>query len=201
MDIHVCTLRDKQEFQDDDGAAETLGISSASWPLFGVVWTSGQVLARLMLDYEVDGRRVLEVGCGIGLASLVLSRRGVDITATDYHPSAGEFLNKNAALNDTKAIPFVRIGWDDPDDGLGTFDLIIGSDILYERDHIESLSNFIDRHARPKCEVIVVDPGRGQHAQFSKKMIELGYAHSQHKPEGMGDLEVPFKGQVLRYLR
>ena len=38
IDIHLCTLRDKQEFHDPDGIAESLGISSAAWPIFGVVW-------------------------------------------------------------------------------------------------------------------------------------------------------------------
>lgn len=50
-DIHLCTLHDKQEFDDPQGAAEKLGISSASWPLFGVVWPSSMVLAHYISDY------------------------------------------------------------------------------------------------------------------------------------------------------
>lgn len=55
MDIHLRTLRDNQEFSDDDGIAEALGISSATWPLFGIVWPSGQILAHLMLDFQIAG--------------------------------------------------------------------------------------------------------------------------------------------------
>ena len=40
-DIHVRSLRDNQQFSDDDDIALKLGISSATWPLFGVVWASG----------------------------------------------------------------------------------------------------------------------------------------------------------------
>jgi hypothetical protein len=36
-DIHIRSLRDNQEFSDDEGAAAALGISSASWPIFGIV--------------------------------------------------------------------------------------------------------------------------------------------------------------------
>ena len=36
IDIHLCTLRDRQEFYDQDGRAEKLGISPAAWPIFGV---------------------------------------------------------------------------------------------------------------------------------------------------------------------
>jgi ETFB lysine methyltransferase len=201
VDIHVQTLRDKQQYADADGVAAALGISSATWPLFGVIWDSGEILAHLMIDQEIAGRRILEVGCGIALASLVLNHRAADITSTDYHPEAERFLLENTRLNKSKKIPFVRTGWGDADSGLGKFDLIIGSDLLYERDHVELLSGFIDRHAQPHCEVILVDPGRGNHPRFSKKMVTLGYSHSQSKPEHTGYLTQPFRGQVLRYQR
>ena len=126
-DIHVQTLRDKQQYADNSGIASDLGISSAAWPLFGVIWASGEILAHLMYEYEVDGLRILEVGCGIALASLVLNHRCADITATDYHPEAGRFLRENASLNKGRIIPFVRTAWADAGSDLGTFDLIIGS--------------------------------------------------------------------------
>jgi len=201
-DIHVRTLRDNQQFSDEHGVAEKLGISSATWPLFGIVWPSGQVLAHLMSDFQIDGKRILEVGCGIALSSLVLNHRHADITATDYHPEAGNFLQENTDLNDDLSIPFLRTGWEDENSGLGEFDLIIGSDLLYERGHAEMLSEFIDDHAKPHCEVILVDPGRGHHARFSKAMVSMGYAHSQSKPENTEYLTKPFpKGQILRYQR
>jgi len=202
VDIHLRTLRDNQEFSDDDGVAEKLGISSATWPLFGIVWPSGEVLAHLMSDYQIAGKRILEVGCGIALSSLVLNHRHADITATDYHPEAGNFLQENTELNDDEEIPFIRTGWGDEDSGLGEFDLIIGSDLLYERGHAEMLSDFIDDHAKPHCEVIIVDPGRAHHARFSKQMVGLGYSHSQSRPDNIDYLEKPFpKGQILRYQR
>ena len=201
VDIHLRTLRDRQQFSDQQGTAEQLGISSASWPLFGVIWESSQVLAHLMFDYSIDGRRVLEVGCGMALASLVLNHRAQDITATDYHPEAGAFLQQNVALNHGKVIPFVRTGWQDTELTLGEFDLIIGSDLLYEQDHVGLLADFIQQHAKPHCEVIIVDPGRGLHPRFSKKMVSLGYAHTQSKPLHTAYLQQPFRGQILNYKR
>jgi len=201
IDIHVRSLKDALQFSDDDGVAKALGISSATWPLFGVVWASSKVLAHYMLDYDISGKRILEVGCGIGLASLLLNHRQADITATDYHPEVESFLLKNVKLNQGKAIPFVRTGWADERSGLGTFDLIIGSDILYEQEHSALLADFIDRHALSTCDVVIVDPGRGQHARFSKKMVKRGYSHSQHQPENAAYLNQPFKGQILSYSR
>jgi len=199
VDIHVRTLRDNQQFSDDDGVSEALGISSATWPLFGVVWASGEVLAHLMSDFDIAGKRILEVGCGIGLASLVLNHRSADITATDHHPEAEGFLQQNTRLNEDRQIPFVRTGWADDVSSLGEFDLVIGSDLLYEREHVELLATFIDQHAKHHCDVIIVDPGRHHHARFSKQMVSRGYSHSQSKPEDVSYLAQPFKGQILRY--
>ena len=201
VDIHVRTLRDKQQYLDVGDVAAKLGISSATWSLFGIIWPSGQVLANLMFDYQIGTKRILEVGCGIGLASLVLNHRHADITATDYHPEAEHFLTENVQLNKGRDIPFVRTGWEDEDSGLGLFDLVIGSDILYERWHINLLAAFIDQHAKPHCDVILVDPGRSHHARFSKKMVSLGYTHSQGVPVHTDYLTKPFRGQILRYHR
>lgn len=200
LDLHIRSLKDRNQFSDPLGEAQSLGISSAQWSLFGVIWDAGEVLAHEMISYAAEGKRILEVGCGIALSSLVLNSRHADITATDYHPEAGSFLDENVKLNSGEKIPFLRTGWADLNDGLGTFDAIIGSDLLYEREHIDLLSAFIHRHAKSNCEIILTDPGRGNHAAFTKKMIALGYTHDQYKPTTDDYLTRPFKGQVLKYL-
>ncbi len=206
VDVHVRALRDLQEFRNDGGEAESYGISSATWPRFGVVWAAGHMLARVMLDEDVAGRRVLEVGCGIALASLLLRERGEDVTATDRHPEAGRFLTKNIALNGGREIPFFRECWDPgggtPHDGEGErFGLIMASDVLYERDHAALLSAFINRHAEPKCEVIIVDPGRGELARFKDCMSALGFESREFPlPEPVPN-QAAFKGRLVRLER
>ena len=201
LDVHVRTLRDTLQYSDEDGVADRLGISSANWALFGVLWPASRVLARLMLAQNIVGKRILEIGCGIGLSSLVLSLRMADITATDYHPEAEGFLQRNVALNGGRAIPFVRAGWDDADCGLGAFDVIAGSDLLYERGHAASLAGFIDRHARPACEVIIIDPGRGHRARFGQEMSRLGYTRGEPTPGETWSPDEPSRGRILRYAR
>ena len=119
VDIHLCSLRNKHEFSDLNGDAEKLGISSAAWPIFGVVWPSSIVLANFMMDFDTRDKRILEVGCGLGLSSILLNKLGDDVTATDHHPSANHFLIRNTLLNNDTAIPFERVGWTDSDDQLG----------------------------------------------------------------------------------
>ena len=201
IDIHLCTLRDKQEFYDPEGIAEKLGIGSAIWPLFGIIWPSSLVLAHFINDYEIDSKRILEVGCGMALSSLLLNKQGADITATDYHPEVNKFLQRNALLNQDKAIAFERADWATKNDTLGLYDLIIGSDLLYEDDHIELLANFIEVHAKPTCEVIIVDPGRGRKNKLSSRLVEFGFTSSQQKPTHTDYLDQEFKGYILKFER
>lgn len=201
LDVHARGLRDLQEFSDDNGEAEALGISSAQWSMFGVVWDSSHVLAHLMARYDVGDRRVLEVGCGLALPSLVLNQRGLDITATDVHPEAGAFLAENCALNGRPPIPFVRTGWDDHNDTLGQFDLIIGSDVLYEASHAASVADFVVRHANPTCEVIIIDGGRNHHGRFYRALAPHGFAEDEI---AIRDTDYPgesFNGRTMRYRR
>ncbi len=200
-DIHLCTLRNKQEFHDPEGIAEALGISSATWPLFGIMWPSSLVLAHFVCNYDIGSKRVLEIGCGTALSSLLLNKQQVDITATDYHPEAQSFLNRNSKLNGDANIPFERTGWADNNDSLGCFDLIIGSDLLYEDEHVALLSDFILEHSNAKCEVIIVDPGRGRKNKLAKKMLGLGYISSFFKPEDTEYLGSDFKGYILKFVR
>ena len=110
-DVHLCTLRDRQQFHDPEGVAELLGISSATWPIFGIIWPSSLALAQFMQTYSIEKKRVLEVGCGIALPSLLLNARQADITATDYHPEVEPFLIRNTSLNNGAAIAYEQADW------------------------------------------------------------------------------------------
>jgi predicted nicotinamide N-methyase len=199
VDIHLCTLRDKQQFSDPQGTAEEIGISSATWPLFGVIWPSSIVLAHYISSYDTTGKRILEVGCGMALSSLLLNSQHADITATDYHPEVGLFLQRNTRLNKGQNIDFERVDWSDETDTLGLFDLIIGSDLLYEDQHIKLLADFIVRHANTMSEIIIVDPGRGRTNKLSLLMEEYGFKHTQIPAEQTDYLEHSFKGRILKF--
>lgn len=201
IDYQICSLKDRQQFYDHEQHAEKLGISSATWPLFGIVWPASRILAATVSQSELDGKRVLEIGCGIALSSIVLHHMGIDITASDYHPLAEEFLNKNVLNNNMLPIKFQTGNWEAKNPLLGQFDLIIGSDILYEPAHAENVSQFIDRHSSTDVEVIIVDPDRGNRANFTKKMIALGYTHhfDRFKVEGTDNSNC--KGRILHYRR
>lgn len=139
-------------------------------------------MAHLMCTQDIENKKILEIGCGIGLSSLVLNERLADITATDFHPEAKNFLEKNVLLNNKKEIAFHLCNWNDKIDSLGKFDLIIGSDLLYQVEHPKILASFINRHAEEKCEVLIVSPKRGYQNKFTKEMKTFSYSYEKIKP-------------------
>jgi predicted nicotinamide N-methyase len=194
-------LSDLQQFSDPDGHGGRLGISDAQWSLFGQVWPSGRLLAQAMHRLDIANERILEIGCGIGLASLVLQGRGANIVATDVHPLAESFLAYNAALNALPAVHYRQLRWNVPLPTLGKFDLIIGSDILYERGHAELLSGVIDRHAHEHACVMLTDPGRGNSASLSRLLQAQGFSLQEQRCPMDDEDSPPYRGRLLRYAR
>jgi predicted nicotinamide N-methyase len=202
LDIHYRTLRDRNQFGDEDQAAEKLGVSPASWPMFGMLWQAGEVLALYMADFELSGQRILEVGCGVGLASLVLNKRGADISATDYHPSAEAHLDYNSALNGDRKIPFLRSAWQDrAEESFGSFDVIIASDVMFEPDHAGQLVAFLQSYARPNCQIILADAGRGYRNAFIRSLTALGFSHEELPPLKPFTDAGNYKGKLLSFRR
>ena len=154
---------------------ESAGVSREAFPVFGMVWPSGELLAIAMREYPIAGKRILEVGCGMALASHVLNLRGADVTALDIHPVVGELLSNNARANRADPIAFVTGSFSDAGLNIGKFDLIIASDVLYEPGHARELPAFIDRHGATACEVVVADPERGGFATFMDGMAGQGF--------------------------
>lgn len=201
VDYQICSLIDNQQFDPDDLEASSLGISSAIWALFGIVWPASRVLAAEVYNTDLTSKRVLEIGCGIGLASIVLHKMGVDITASDYHPRAKEFLNRNVLGNGLPPIKYQAVNFETDNPLLGKYDLIIASDVLYQPQHAENLSRFIACHSSDDVEVIVVDPGRENRAKFTHKMIALGYSHHFKKFNQQLTDKLLCKGRIMYYQR
>lgn len=208
----IRSLLDRQQFADPLGEAEALGISSAAWPLFGLLWPSGLQLALHMARRPLMAHeRILEIGCGLALASLVCHRRGVDVTASDCHPLAGAFLLENLKLNAMVPMPYRHGDWSaapwlGPLAGgqqrvSGQFDLIMGSDVLYERDEQGQLASFIERHTTPNAEVLIVDPNRGNRSAFNKRMQALGFALTDHPIQCQLANGDAYRGRLLQYVR
>ncbi|MGZ3654775.1 MAG: class I SAM-dependent methyltransferase [Bdellovibrionota bacterium] len=129
-------------------------------PYFGVVWPAGRALARIMgrEGERWRGREVLEIGCGLALPSIVLSRAGALVTATDLHPDVPVFLDHNRARNRSPGPDYPFLDWR-ASRSLPPAELLIGSDIVYDRVQPEQLVKFL-RELPTWNEAVFTDPGR-----------------------------------------
>ena len=169
-----------------DRAAEQAPQDVDAIPYYAIVWPAAQGLARYLWQQRVElaGKRVIELGCGLGLPSILASRLGAHVTATDFHPDTGRWLCHNAALN-TVHIDYRALDWNDerlssPGGSLPLADLVIGSDLAYERRHLPALVCAINALCAPDGYAVIADPGRDNLALFVSSMEKSGWRHTLH---------------------
>ena len=138
----------------DTGAVEWAPIA----PYWAVLWRSGVALARELAGVRLRGRRVVELGCGLAVPSLAAARGGAKVLATDADAEALELVARNGHANDLR-VETIRADWSEPDALLGKapFDLVLASDVLYERQSVAPLLSLLPLLAP---EAWLADPGR-----------------------------------------
>lgn len=147
-------------------------------PYFGALWEAGIGLSQFLENYNLNNKSVLEIGCGLGLPSFIITRKKGHVIATDFHLDVPLFLEKNQKVNNI-SFPYRVMNWRDEIErtkaDLGTFDLVIGSDILYEGQHPKEVAKALIAFLKPNGKIILADPGRAYIQQFVTVMKELGY--------------------------
>jgi predicted nicotinamide N-methyase len=133
-------------------------------PYWAELWPSGVALARHVDGLDLRGRRVLELGCGLGLPSLAAALGGADVLATDWAEEAVALLRENAARNGV-TLRAERVRWDEPGSLIGEapWDVVLGADLLYESRNAAQLAALLPRLGG---EVLLAEPGRPQAAAF-----------------------------------
>jgi predicted nicotinamide N-methyase len=127
-------------------------------PYWAVLWRSGVALARELDGASLRGLRVVELGCGLGLPSIVAARAGAAVLATDVCADALALLARNAHANDV-AIETARVDWAKAHElaAREPFDLVLAADVLYEPASVTRLLWLMPRLAP---EAWLADPGR-----------------------------------------
>ena len=148
-------------------------------PYFGVLWPAAEALSIYLSDHShlIQGKQVLELGCGLGLPSIVATQLGAKVLATDFHPDVEEYFLRNCRHTNI-ACSYKRLNWREDNSKLGQFDVVIGSDVLYESKHPKEVAQGLLRYVKSKGKVLLSDPGRSHLQQFITAMNELGHQES-----------------------
>lgn len=143
-------------------------------PYWADIWPSSRVLARTLACESGGGRTMLELGAGLGLATIGAMRAGYDVLASDYYEDALLFTSANA-WRALKREPRTRmIDWRNLPADLGTADRVVAADVLYEDRYPPLVANVIARTLAPDGVATIADPGRPMVEQFFELLPSLG---------------------------
>ena len=174
-------------------------------PYWAEIWPSGVALAARIAYFPemVSGKRVLELGCGLGVTAIAALHAGADLLVTDYAPEALALCAHNALEQAGREPRCLRLNWRDPAQTCVSslsdrFPLVLAADVLYERRDIEPLLVLSEQVVAPGGELWLAEPGRPPAARFLEMIEARGWQRESELCAGpWPDPEDTRKGVVV----
>jgi predicted nicotinamide N-methyase len=138
-------------------------------PYWADVWPSALCLAERIARLTGSGRRLLELGCGVGYVCAVAAARGFEVLASDYYAEALEFTQVNLARNDLPSAGLRLVDWRQLPDDLGKFDVVAAADVLYEKTYPALVASAVERTLAADGLALLADPGRRGAGPFQEE--------------------------------
>lgn len=146
-----------------------------AFPYGLLLWEAGVALAEELPNLgSLAGRRVLELGAGVGFAGLVSRYLGAEVMQTDHAPEALEMCRRNAELNGIEGIVVALADWADwhiP----GRFDIILGADILYDGSAHTLVARVLEASLATDGVALLTSPRRAATPHFVRDMRAAGW--------------------------
>ncbi|HSO19483.1 MAG TPA: methyltransferase [Desulfosarcina sp.] len=140
------------------------------FPLWAKIWEASAILAGHLVSLPPDpGKRMLEIGCGVGLVGIAAAKAGHRVTMTERNPDALNFARANALANGCTELVVERLDWNAPQLE-GRFDHIVGSETVYKNEDIDGLEALFDRYLSPGGTVILAEGVRSTGVVFWERM-------------------------------
>lgn len=159
-------------------------------PYFGILWPAAEALSIYLNDHPkiVKDKTVLELGCGLGYPALVATHLEGKVLATDYHPDVEEYFKRNLRHSSLHC-DYMRLNWREDKQDIGLFDVVMGSDVLYENKHAREVAKGLIRFLKPGGKILLSDPGRNYLQPFLEAMKAEGFTE-ESELIAIGDKEV-----------
>jgi predicted nicotinamide N-methyase len=165
IDVGNRTLSILRPSNSDDLIREEDFVKDERLPYWADIWPSSTILAQHFIELSESRRprtpgRGLELGCGVGLVTTAAMIAGYEMIASDYYTDALAFTRANAFRNTGKSPSAVMIDWRHFPRDVKNLDLILASDVLYEKEYARLLPGIFKRALKRGGMAIVADPGR-----------------------------------------
>lgn len=149
-------------------------------PYWADLWPSAYALAdRVASEADRAGgarRRLLELGCGLGLVTIAALGAEFDVLATDYYADALRFTRVNAWRVLGEDPPTRLVDWRDLPADLGIYDRVVAADVLYEERYTSIVADALARTLAPTGLALIADPGRSALPAFLRECEARGLA-------------------------
>jgi ETFB lysine methyltransferase len=143
-------------------------------PYWAELWPSSRIMAEEIVERRGKGHSLLELGCGSGLVATCAALAGFDVVASDYYEDATRFARVNAARNGVPTVRGLLLDWRHLPSRLARFDLVVASDVLYERPYGALVARVLSRTIADDGVALVADPGRVAREEFLAALEPLG---------------------------
>ncbi len=147
-----------------------------SWPdpYWAKLWPMSIELAKQVLaaDWPAESR-IVEIGCGCGMAGVAALSRGWQVSFSDYIPLAMELACENALRNGFSRGEKLFVDWREPP--VLDFDVVLASEILYDRSLHPPILQTLQNIVKPGGYVWLADPGRTAAEEFVPAAIAAGW--------------------------
>lgn len=154
-------------------------------PYWAELWPSGLALARHLAGLDLEGAKVLELGCGLALPSFAAALAGARVLATDWAQESVDLVVRNAAANGL-SVSSTLLAWDSQQAAtIGYFDVVLAADVLYEERNALPVLRALAETVAPGGEALVADPGRRHAAAFFDGARAAGWSIEQVAVDGI----------------
>jgi predicted nicotinamide N-methyase len=144
----------------DDLIREEDFVEDERLPYWADIWPSSTILAAQILGRPGQGRRLLELGCGVGLVTTAAMAAGYSVVASDYYSDALAFTRANAFRNLGNSPAVEMMNWRSFPADAKEFDKVIASDVLYESEYAKLLPGILKGALTLHGVALIADPGR-----------------------------------------
>jgi len=149
-------------------------IKDEQMPYWAEIWPSAITLSSFIADeLPLVGQRVIEIGAGVGMVSVVAAWRGANVLATDYSLEALRFARYNGLKNRVNLV-YEKLDWRLVQCSK-QFDLLFAADVLYERVNLLPIAMAIDKLLKPDGVAYLADPRRRLAEQFLELAVENNF--------------------------
>ncbi|RMF59553.1 MAG: methyltransferase domain-containing protein [Calditrichaeota bacterium] len=157
-------------------------IISGSEPYWYDIWESALGLANCVFEENLEGKRVLDLGCGVGLTGVVAALKGGEVWMNDVEPDALRLAELNWILNLQQEARLLNMDWRTANVN-EQFEVLIASDVLYDPDLFSPLMKVFQKLLTPTGNILLSEPNRPVALPFFRSLEEHGFKFQKTEQE------------------